>query len=249
MKVIGGKPFYGDAIGILMLDNRKYPKLPGDVGNASSYDFPVRIKVVPDLNNNPFPPIRGDDGELTPEVQKAVEAVKEMEAEGVRAIAMCCGFFSLIQDVVAEAVDIPVFASPLMMIPSILTMLGKHQGVLVLTASKKFLSQDFLTAVGVTSEMPVVITGMDNSKEYNATHMGGTSIEMDVDKLRDDVVDAVEQAIKGNTSIGAVLIECTNLPPFAADIQQATGLPVFDQVAYIDVLYRAVVPKRYQGFL
>jgi Asp/Glu/hydantoin racemase len=101
----------------------------------------------------------------------------------------------------------------------------------------------------VTSEMPVVITGMDNSKEYNATHMGGTSIEMDIEKLRDDVVDAVQDAIKGDTSFGAVLIECTNLPPFSADIQQATGLPVFDQVAYIDVLYRAVVPKRYQGFL
>ena len=93
MKVIGGKPFYGDAIGILMLDNRRYPKIPGDVGNASSYDFPVRIRVVPNLNNNPFPPIHGDDGELTPEVRLTVEAVREMEAEGVRAIALCCGFF------------------------------------------------------------------------------------------------------------------------------------------------------------
>ncbi len=249
MKAVGGKPFYGDAIGILMLDNRQYPKLPGDVGNASSYDFPVRIRVVPDLNNNPFPPIRGEDGELTPEVQKVVDAVKDMEAEGVRAIALCCGFFSLIQDVVAEAVDIPLFASPLMMIPSVLTMLGKHKSVLVLTASKKYLSQEFLEAVGVTSEMPVAVTGMDNSKEYNATHMGGTSIEMDVEKLRDDVVDAVQEVVKDDASIGAVLIECTNLPPFSADIQQATGLPVFDQVAYIDVLYRAVVPKRYQGFL
>jgi Asp/Glu/hydantoin racemase len=249
MKVVGGKPFYGDAIGILMLDNRKYPKIPGDVGNASSYDFPVRIRVVPDLNNNPFPPIRGEDGELTPEVQKTVDAVKKMEAEGVRAIALCCGFFSLIQDVVAEAVEIPVFSSPLMMIPSILSMLGRDQSLCVLTASKKFLSPEFFEAVGVTADMPVVVTGMDDSKEYNAVHLGGTSIEKDVDQLRIDVVAAVEKVIKADASVGAVLIECTNLPPFAADIQQATGLPVFDQVAYIDMLYRAVVPKRYQGFL
>ena len=249
MKVIGGKPFYGDAIGILMLDNRRYPKIPGDVGNASSYDFPVRIRVVPNLNNNPFPPIRGDDGELTPEVRLTVEAVREMEAEGVRAIALCCGFFSLIQDVVAEAVDIPVFSSPLMMIPSILAMLGKDKGVCVLTASKRLLSPEFFEAVGVTADMPVVITGMDDSKEYNAVHLGGTSMEKDVDQLRSDVVAAVQRAIKADTSVGAVLIECTNLPPFAADIQQATELPVFDQVAYIDMLYRAVVPKRYQGFL
>ena len=84
MKVVGGKPFYGDAIGILMLDNRLYPKIPGDVGNATSYDFPVRIRVVPDLDNNPFPPIRDENGALTPEVQSIVDAVEEMAAEGVR---------------------------------------------------------------------------------------------------------------------------------------------------------------------
>ncbi len=249
MKAVGGKPFYGDAIGILMLDNRTYPKIPGDVGNAASYDFPVRIRVVPDLNNNPFPPIRSENGELTPEVQKVVDAVKEMEAEGVRAIALCCGFFSLIQDVVAEAVDIPVFSSPLIMIPSILSMLGKNQGLCVLTASKRLLTPEFFEAVGVTADMPVVVTGMDDSKEYNAVHLGGKSIEKDVDQLRIDVAESIQKVTKADESIGAVLIECTNLPPFSADIQQATGLPVFDQIAYINMLYRAVVPKRYQGYL
>lgn len=249
MKVVGGKPFYGEAIGILMLDNRKYPKIPGDVGNACSYDFPVRIDVVPNLNMNPFPPIHDKDGKLTSEVQMVVDAARDMEAKGVRAIALCCGFFSLIQEVVADAVDIPLFSSPLVMIPSIFSMLGKDKGICVLTASKKFLSSEFLAAVGVTEEMPVFVTGMDGSEEYNATHLGGKSIVMDVDKVRDDVVTAVQEVVESNTSIGAVVIECTNLPPFAVDIQQATGLPVFDQIAFIDMIYRAVAPKRYQGIL
>ncbi len=249
MTVVGGKPFYGEAIGILMFDYRRYPMIPGDVGNACSYDFPVRMKVVSGLDDNPYPPIRGEDGELKPEVQIIVQAVKEMAAEGVRAIALCCGFFSLIQDVVAEAVDIPVFASPLMMIPSIMAMLGKGRGVCIVTASKRLLSWEFFEAVGVTKEMPVFVAGLDDSEEFNASHMGGTSIEMDVERLRDDVVDAVQEAIIAEASIAAVLIECTNLAPFSADIQQATGLPVFDQIAYTEMLYRAVVPKRYQGFL
>ena len=249
MKVVGGKPFYGEAIGILMFDYRRYPMIPGDVGNACSYDFPVRMKVVRGLDDNPYPPIRGADGELKPEVRIIVQAVEEMAAEGVRAIALCCGFFSLIQDVVAEAVNIPVFASPLMMIPSILRMLGKDKSVCVVTASKGRLSSEYFEAVGVTEEMPIVVAGLDDSDEFNASHMGGRSIEMDVERLRDDVVDAVQAAIKAEASIGAVLIECTNLAPFSADIQQATGLPVFDQIACTEMLYRAVVPKRYQGFL
>ena len=249
MKVVGGKPFYGEAIGILKFDNKRFPVIPGSVGNACSYDFPVRLKVIPGVEDNPFPPIRGTDGELTQEVQAIVQAVKEIEAEGVRAIALNCGFFSLIQDVVAESVEIPVRASSLMMIPSILQMLGKDKGVCVLTASKSLLSWEFFEAVGVTKDMPVVVAGLDDSEEFNASRMGGTSLELDVDRLRDDAVTAVQEAIDGNPSIGAVVVECTSIPPFSADIQQATGLPVFDQVAYIDMLYRAVVPKRYQGFL
>jgi Asp/Glu/hydantoin racemase len=248
MKIVGGKPFYGEAIGILTLDQERHPKIPGDVGNACSYDFPVRNKFVPGLDDNPYPPIRGEDGELTAEVRAAVQAVEELEAEGVRAIAMCCGFFSLIQDVLAEAVDIPVVSSSLMMIPSILRMLGKDRSVCVLTASKRRLSWEFLEAVGVSKEMPLVVAGMDDSEEYNSSHLGGRSIEMNVDRLRDDVVAAVQGAIKADASIGAVLVECTNLSPFSADIQEATGLPVFDQITQIEMLYRAVVPKRYQGF-
>ena len=249
MKVVGGKPYYGEAIGVLLFDHRRYPMIPGDVGNACSYDYPVRMKIVPGLNDNPFPPIRGEDGELNPEVQIIVEAAKEIEAEGVRAITLGCGFFSLIQDVLAEAVDIPVFASPLMMIPSILGMLGRGKSVCVVTASKRLLSREFFEAVGVTEEMPVVVAGLDGSEEFYASHMGGTSLEMDVDQLRDDIVDAVQEAIKADASIGAVLLECASFPSFSADIQQATGLPVFDLIGYVDMLYRAVVPKRYQGIL
>ena len=196
MKVLGGKPHYGQAIGILMFDGKRYPMVPGDVGNACSYDFPVRMKVIPGIDDNPFPPIRTDNGEFTPEVQTAVQAVKEMAADGVRAIVMCCGFYSLIQDVLAEAVDIPVFSSPLMMIPSILRMLGKNKSVCVLTASKKHLSSEFFEAVGVTREMPVILAGLDDSKEFNASHMDGTSLEMDVDQLRSDAVNAVNSPLK-----------------------------------------------------
>ena len=249
MKVVGGKPYYGEAIGVLLFDHRRYPMIPGDVGNACSYDYPVRMKIVPGLNDNPFPPIRGEDGELNPEVQIIVEAAKEIEAEGVRAITLGCGFFSLIQDVLAEAVDIPVFASPLMMIPSILGMLGRGKSVCVVTASKRLLSREFFEAVGVTEEMPVVVAGLDDSEEFNASHMGGASIETDLEQLRSDVVASVQEAIAGHPSVGAVVVEGALLGSFSADIHRATGLPVFDYIACIELLYRAVVPKRYQGFL
>ena len=45
MKLRGGYTNYGEAIGILMLDT-KFPRPRGDSGNALSYDFPVRYKIV-----------------------------------------------------------------------------------------------------------------------------------------------------------------------------------------------------------
>ena len=58
MKVTGGRAYYGQSIGILLFDGRRYPVLPGDVANASSYDFPVRLKVVKGLYDVPPPPSR-----------------------------------------------------------------------------------------------------------------------------------------------------------------------------------------------
>src|SRR5437660_8626366 len=41
----GGKTIYGACVGILMLETR-FPRIPGDMGNAATWPFPVLYKVV-----------------------------------------------------------------------------------------------------------------------------------------------------------------------------------------------------------
>ena len=43
MKLKGGRAYFGQAVGILLFDGEQYPMAPGDVGNASTYGFPVRL--------------------------------------------------------------------------------------------------------------------------------------------------------------------------------------------------------------
>jgi len=79
--------------------------------------------------------------------------------------------------------------------------------------------------------------------------MGATGMTMESDDLRGDVVNGVLAAMETDKNIGAVLLECTGLPPFAADVQDKTGLPVFDFIACVEWMQRAVVTKRYSGFI
>jgi len=248
MIVTGGTAYQGYSVGIMKFEGKRYPLPPGDVANPHSYPFPVLIREIPGVNNNPYPPLTNDDGSYTEVVQRCIDEAKRLEADGVHAIAMCCGFFSLIQSVIAAAVNIPVLTSPLIMIPVIHQMLKPEQSVVVVTASKKLLSSEFFSAVGVDINYRVVVAGLDDSAVFNSMCMGGKAISYDTDDLRDDVVEAIQQAQKSDPKIGAVLLECTTLPPFAIDIKAQTGLPVFDFIACVEWMHRALHPSCYSGY-
>ena len=250
MRVKGDKRYYGEAIGIALLDQLdSQPLIPGNVGNASTYDFPVRLKVVKGLHDNPYPPVKDNNGNYTPDVQRTVDTVKELEADGVRAVVMSCGFFSVVQEVLSEEVNIPVFSSPLMLVPLISKMIGKNKKVGIITASKERLTKKFLTPVGIDDSIPYIVAGLEPSKEFYACFMGGTRTVLDVDVLKNEVVAIAKDFTKDNPDIGAILLECSDLPPFAKEIQQETGLPVFDFIGFVNTIYQAVVGREYKGFI
>ena len=247
MIVEGGKQYYGEAIGIALFDGRRYPILPGDVANASTYDYPVRLKVIEGLFDTPTP---WDETRAVPaDIQKIIDAVKSLEDDGVRAVVTACGFFSVVQEVLADAVHIPVFTSPLMMVPQIVRMIRNDRSVCIITASERLLVSDYLTAVGIASDMPVHIVGMEASTEFYATHMGGTRTTLDVDLQRRELVETARNAVIQFPDTGALLLECSQLPTFAADIQDVVNLPVFDYIGFIDMIYCSVVQRRYTGIL
>src|SRR3989442_8895637 len=85
-RVRGGFNQYGSTVGILILDTR-FPRIPGDVGNAATFPFPVRYHRVsgahPDLVVR-----RGAEGFLPALVQGA----RAPDGESVRATPTSCRF-------------------------------------------------------------------------------------------------------------------------------------------------------------
>ena len=240
MYKVEGYNIYGQAIGILCIESW-FPKIPGHIKNASTFNFPVKYKVVKGATIERV--VEKSDPRL---LKPFKDAARELEKEGVKAITGSCGFLAIFQRELAEAVNIPVFTSSLIQVPLIYRMLGKNNSVGIITAMKRTLMEKHLEAVGIKS-IPLRIVGMEDQEEFYNVIIKLKKDTMDIEKIRSEVVEVASNLVKQNPDVGAVVLECTDLPPFAAEIQKATGLPVFDIVTLTNMVYHAVVQKRYTG--
>ena len=83
MIVTGGCAYQGYSVGIMKFEGKRYPVVPGDVANATTYPFPVLVREIPGVNNNPYPPLTNPDGSYTDVVQKCIAEAQALERDGV----------------------------------------------------------------------------------------------------------------------------------------------------------------------
>lgn len=234
--------WYGIPIGILIL-NASYPCIPGNVGNATSFPFPVRYKEVREASIDGL--LRQRDPAL---VKPFIQGARELEAEGVRAIAGACGFMALFQREIAESVRIPVCMSSLLQIPFIRQILPEKQKIGILTANAGVLTQEHFTAAGVSSLQGLVIQGLEEFTEFREAILEEKGT-LDSTRMEKEVITAAQYLINKDSDIGALLFECSDLPPFAHSVQQAVHLPVFDFNTMIRYVYTSVVQHEYTGHM
>jgi len=70
-------------------------------------------------------------------------------------------------------------------------------------------------------------------------------MELDVEAARRENVEAARDLMERHPEVGAIVLECTNMPPYAAAIREATGLPVFDITTLVRMVYAALAPPVY----
>lgn len=242
-KVICGNPgqcVSGYSLGILALDVA-YPLIPGNVVNASTYDFPVRIKCIKGATTER---IFNNDRTL---LDDFIEAARELEQEGVRAISGACGYFANFQKEMAEQLLVPAFMSALLQAPWIKSSLKSDQKIGVICAKSDSITSKTLESVGITDASYLVFKGLENTPEFGGL-VNCTKFEFNNAIVREEVVNAAKELVAEN-NIGAILLECSDLPPYAADIQRAVNLPVFDYISLHNWIHHAVAQKRYCGFV
>jgi hypothetical protein len=236
-RVRGGFNQYGVTIGILALDTR-FPRVPGDVGNAATFPFPVRYHRV--SGASPDLVVRRGAAGLLPAF---IDGARQLEREGVGAITTSCGFLVTYQRELAAAVAVPVFTSSLLLVPLVHRMLPPGRRVGIMTVNAATLGPEHLAAAGVGPEVPLAVAGLEGEKEFTRVLLGD-EMELDVDLAREEHVRVARRLVTDHPDVGAIVLECTNMPPYTADIQRETGRPVFDITTLVRMAHDALLAGR-----
>jgi len=208
-------------------------KLPGNSTNPETFEFPLKYCKIKGANIHTI-----IEKPCHNVLQTMIGEARNMTEQGIRAITTSCGFNAVFQRELADSVNVPVFTSSLMQIPLVQNMIGGQQSVGVITAKKSALTAKHLESVGIENQLSIYIEGLEACAEWDKI-FSSPNDDIDISTVENDVVNVACSMMK-MADIGAFILECTDLPPFANSIRKATGCPVFDFVTLTNSVYQAI---------
>src|SRR5262245_14636580 len=223
-------------LGILMLDTR-FPRVVGDAGNPATWQFPTRIAAVPGAS-----PQRVVAGRAVGLTEAFVASGRDLVAAGATALITTCGFLVLQQRELAAQLPVPFAASSLLQLPVLERALpaGKRPGVITIDAAS--LTRAHLLAAGADPETPVI--GVDPAGEFAQAILGDRAT-LDVAAAEREVLAAGERLLAAHPDVGAIVLECANMPPYARSLSRRLGLPVHDVVSFGCWFYSGLRPAAF----
>ena len=206
-------------LGVLMLETR-FPRVVGDIGNPATFEFPVRYAVV--RGASPRRVVRDADLAL---LLPFISAARELVQQGASAITTSCGFLVRFQQALQETLPVPVWTSSLLLIPELQAQLPIGSSVGVVTVDAQALGPAHLRAAGAPIETPV--EGLEPGCAFQRCLLDDEPT-FDIEDARAATVAAAMRLVARRPDVGAIVLECTNMPPYADAVRRATGRPVHD---------------------
>lgn len=215
---------------ILRWESGKVPQLlldlemlPGNSTNPATYPFEIKMVEVPGacmetVVINPSQKLLQDMIALSKRL---------VEEEGIEAFTTSCGFNAIFQKELADALPVPVFTSSLLQVPFMQQIIGTNNTVGIITANKAKLTKAHMEACGIGENINYEVFGLENCPEWGKTFFADTA-SVDLARIEEEIVGTAVEAVKNNPNIKGIVLECTDLPPFAGKIRAATGCPVLD---------------------
>jgi Asp/Glu/hydantoin racemase len=240
-----GRNIFGVTIGLVQM-HVNLPMIPGNMGNATTFDFPMLYRRMEsdnamDVMANP-PAKNFADG--------IIEAAKWLELQGVKAIMGNCGFFGSYQNIIREQINVPFFSSSLMMLPMMVQSMPRGKKVGVITANgPKLLEVQAIENCGLSKEdkeKSIVVMGLEEYPEFATGIMANTG-KYNPQKVEREIVSVAERMLVNHKDIGAILLECTELSPHAVAVSNAVRMPVWDYTTLTEWIQSGCVRREFKG--
>jgi hypothetical protein len=215
-------------LGLLMLDTR-FPRPPGDIGHPRTFAFPVRRRMV--QGATPERVVRGDEPDL---LAPFISLARELVDEGCAAIATSCGFLARWQRELQAALPVPVWTSALLQLAEQQAQ-GRRCGVITIEAAS--LGAAHFEGVGADPATPV--EGITPGSPLHRTLLQDLPT-LDLADAQAQVLAAAQRLLACQPGLDTLVLECTNLPPYADALRVATGRQVLDVVTLLDARMAAL---------
>jgi hypothetical protein len=214
------------SLGILMLDTR-FPRIKGDIGNPASFDFPVIYRRLEGIGPSDAVAMHPD----RPRIMAALAAnARKLADDGAVGLSTSCGFLALFQNELQAVSPIPVATSALLLVPTL-----KEHKVGVITALARNLTARHLAAVGAPEDTP--IEGMPEGGSFAATFLANGT-DLDFAAVEREAIAAGRALLRKNPGVDAIVLECTNLPPYKQALRAALGVAVYDVLDLLRDLWK-----------
>lgn len=207
-------------LSLLQLDT-KFPRIAGDVGCPETYRATLETHVVPDLS-----------------VHKVITATPgEDDIAGVKAVLVTargdvittsCGFLGIWQDRLAAAAPAPFLASSLNGLPDLMARYGPDE-LAILTFDAETLSAPAFAPLLNGFAGPII--GLPSSSHLKQV-IAQDLPELDSRRAEAEIIDLVAD-LMAQRPVRALLLECTNFPPYKAALKKRFEIEVFDILTQI----------------
>ncbi|KAL7421328.1 hypothetical protein Q5752_004213 [Cryptotrichosporon argae] len=234
-------------LGVLQL-NTAFSRPPGDVSNPATWgDVPVVVRVVEEATSELV--VGGGWGkQLVDAFARAGQ--KLIEEENCVAFVTSCGFLATMHPLLAQRLPY-MGTSSLIQVAWLQNQVhpgpDSAQSVGVVTFKRSALTEKHLTSVGAHADTP--ITGLPETTDPAQGIFKAVlecRIPYDYEGMEAEVVSAALELVKANSKVKAIVLECTNMPPFTHAVEKATGLRVWDVVTLGKWLYHGATPRDFR---
>ncbi|KAL7415737.1 hypothetical protein BDY24DRAFT_382057 [Mrakia frigida] len=228
-------------LGIIQL-NTRFARPAGDISNPASWPFPIRVGVVAEAT--PKAILEGGWSEDT-----VLAFVKEgrrlIEEEGCVALVTSCGFLATMHPLLASHLP-SIGSSALLQLPIMKALYPVPNSVGVICFKARCLSLKHFACVGASPQTP--FTGLRENGVFS--RVLNCEIPYDHDGMLQEVLEAGRELQELCRSKGgelrAVLLECTNMPPFSAAVARELNVAVYDILTLGKMIYSAAVKEEYE---